>query len=367
MRRFRLSPAIAVCLLLALAGCLAIYNATSHLAHPYYFVYRQLIWLVIGTGALIGCSRVRAGTWCELAWPLAAMAWGLLYTLLMWGATIRGMRGWFRLELPFLEPVFSPILIQPSELAKPLFVVFLAAIARDPIREDRPGWKQFALWLALASIWLIPIALQPDFGTLAVFVATLLVIYWLQGGRFTHLAVSILAAGVVFVLALLLHPYARRRLAGFLDPAGHASGSGWHIIQFQVTLAHGGVTGTSQPLWSQHYLPLGYSDSIVATVAERVGLLGIVPLLLLVLAWLAYGLYLARHQADYRASLIVAGITVMLTVQALLHVSVTLGLLPPTGITFPLLSYGGSSLCATMIAIGILLGASRDDTSTARL
>lgn len=353
---------------LALLGCLAIYNATAHAPQPYYFLYRQGVWLLAGLALMGVASRLSRATWQQLTVPLGLISLLLLYALLLWGHTVNGMRGWFRLEITALAPYFSPILIQPSELSKPIFVLVLAQLAVQLHDPPQRSWRAYGLYLACCSLWLLPLVLQPDFGTLSVYLATMLLVYWLQGGRTSHLATTIGAGAALMGLAVVLHPYVRRRLAGFMDPASHAEGAGWHILQFRTTLAHGGLTGADPPIWSQHYLPLGYSDSIFATVAERIGFIGLLPILLVIVLWLTYGLLLARRQADSTSALVIAGQVSLLAMQAVLHISVTLGLLPPTGITFPLLSYGGSSLAASLLAIGIIIAFSKpDETGTVHL
>ncbi len=349
------SPGIVFCVLLALTGCLAIFNATFHTPHPYYFVYRQLVWLGLGTVAMLGLSMLRPAMLRAATLPLTIGTLVLLYALLPLGETINGMRGWYKLDLPSLEPVFSPILIQPGELAKPVFILSLAYLLPLSGAALGPTWRQYLCYMALGCIWLLPIFMQPDFGTLTVYVMAFFIVYWVQGGRLQHLAVSALAAIVVAVVAIRLHPYVLTRFQGFANPAADPRGAGWHILQFQATLANGGLTGSGQPVWAQNYLPLGYSDSIFATLAESVGFLGLTPVLLLLAGWLLYTMRLSHRQDDRRQAAVVLGLGTMIAAQALLHISVTLGILPPTGITFPLLSYGGSSLLATMMSVGIIL------------
>jgi cell division protein FtsW len=265
------------------------------------------------------------------------------------------MRGWFAISLPGTG-WFETIYLQPSELAKPIFALFLARLCLLRDDDTAPTWRHFGLCAALAAPWFVAIALQPDFGTLLVYLGTFTIIYWLRGGPPRHL----FAAGAILVpfAALLVTrvEYIRRRLEGFLDPAAHAQGSGWHIIQYKLTLASGGLAGqpVEDALWARNYLPLGHTDSVFATVGETLGFLGLLPILAGLGIWFAYGFYHSRRCDNVTATTTIAAITCLIGIQALIHISVTVGLLPPTGVTLPFLSYGGSSLVSCCLAVGIL-------------
>jgi cell division protein FtsW len=189
-----------------------------------------------------------------------------------------------------------------------------------------------------------------------VYALTFLLVYWGFGGRLRHLLLA--AAGALPVAALVCwrHPYVLRRFLAFLDPEAVGQSAGWHIIQFRRTLASGGLFGRAweEGLWSAAYLPLGYSDSIFASTAEKIGFLGVLPLVVLILALVVYGHYHACRTGDRFRAVAIFGITSMLVGQAFVHLSVNLGLMPPTGITLPLVSYGGSSLISSAIAFGIV-------------
>lgn len=356
------SPVILLAAVIALGGCVAIFNATSHLSPPYYYVFRQLIWLALATVVAVGCAAVRAETWFRYAWPLSVGCLLLLFLVLLWGSSINGMRGWFRLGWPPMGSVLSPWLLQPSELAKPIFVLFLVRVLTDRPMEIAMSWRRAGRYLAWGLLWLVPLALQPDFGTLLVFAATLLVMGWLGGARWRQVAAAIGLGTVAAAAMVAAYPYVWRRLVGFTDPVAHAGDAGWHALQFRLSLANGGVLGSDQTLWTQHYLPLTHNDSIFAAIGERLGLVGLIPVVLLVGLWVTYGLAAARGQDDARRAFAIAGLTVMLALQALVHMGVTVGLMPPTGLTLPLLSYGGSSLVGTMASVGILVSLTRKDS-----
>jgi cell division protein FtsW (lipid II flippase) len=351
------SPALLVCLVLGLLGCLAIYNVTFHTATPQRFVLRQSIWLIVGLLTLAICSRIPAERYRRWTWLLSGVALIALYAVLIWGVRRNGMRGWFEIPLIGDSPIFQSLLVQPSELAKPIFVLFLAKLSHQRDLREAYRWRDYGTQVLWCLPWFIAIAWQPDFGTLLIYLLTFALLYWLQGGPLRHLAASAAALTPILAGICWRYPYVRERFIGFIASTANAQAAGWHPIQFRTTLARGGLWGCSMDdaVWSRHYLPLGYSDSIFATIAETVGLLGTLPLLAGVGLWFAYGIYHARRCASREAALIVAGLCAIVGLQALVHVSVAAQLLPPTGVTLPLLSYGGSSLVATTGALGILL------------
>ena len=350
--RRSIGPVTITCLLLGLAGCLAIFNATFHRVAPLAFVARQAVWLVAAAVVMLAAAGRGPKFWRRSLPLWATGAYAALLLVLLCGERVNGMRGWF---------AWHGVFIQPSELAKPIFLLCLAS-RLEYRSEDLRNGKGYLSLLGLFGLWAVPLLLQPDFGTLLVYGATFAVTVWCMGGRTWHLLATGLAAVPMVAAACLYRPYLWQRFAGFLDPEGAGQGAGWHILQFQRTLASGGAFDCSlgRGVWSNTYLPLGHSDSIFATLAEALGFFGVLPLVLLVLAWAWYGM--RRAQASSRDRFVsgaVLGMSVMLTVQSLIHLSVNLGLMPPTGVTLPLISYGGSSLVSSLAMIGMVEGMTR--------
>lgn len=347
-----LTPAGGVCLVLSLWGCVAIYTATVHMPMPTWFAGRQLAWIGIGTVALLLASGHDEGFYrAALPWAVVATH-AALWLVLVYGIRINGMRGWF---------AWNGLFMQPSELAKPVFVLSLVAVM-ERTRAWRGEWlRGYAPALGVLLLWTVPVALQPDFGGVLIYAVTFALTYWCLGGRLAHLALSGLGALPVAVLYVSRHPYLIRRLLGFLHQDALAQSDGWHLLQFQRSLAAGGWFGRAwgQDLWSRTYLPLGYNDSIFASTAEAVGFIGLLPLILLVVAWVCYACFRAVSAGSVFSRGAIIGLAVMLAAQAFIHFSVNLGLMPTTGITLPLISYGGSSLLATMLAVGMVEGLSR--------
>jgi cell division protein FtsW (lipid II flippase) len=349
-------PALAA-LFVTLWGCVAIHAATANAERATHFVVRQLLWLSVGLGVFAAARAVPFETYRRrVAW-FVGIPYLALWLVLLAGIRINGMRGWF---------AWHGLFCQPSELCKPVFVLSVTVVLlrfRDGA-SGRPGLLPVA---GCALAWLLPLALQPDFGAVLVYGIALVVLYWCLGGRFRHLLVGFGAAVCGAVLVLWRYPYVRRRFVAFLDPDRYATGSGWHMLQFRRSLAAGGWFGNSWEMgsWSRAYLPLGHSDSVFAGMAELVGFVGLLPFVVLILAWVVYAHSRASRCSRPENAGVIFGLGAMVAGQAFVHLSVNLGLLPPTGITLPLVSYGGSSLAATMVAFGMLESAWRDDQPAA--
>jgi len=338
----------ALLFLASLWGCLNVYHAQMHGAEPFHYAGRQLGWLILGMLILAGAAKVSFAAWRGWLPAMAGMAYLALWLVLALGVRRQGMRGWFEV---------GPFLVQPSEFAKPILVLLLCGMAA----RGAGAWRM----AAMASLWIIPVLLQPDFGTAAVLVAALILCLILGGIPMRHVGAVLGVLAVVLGLLAMRHGYVMARLAGFLDPLADPQGHGWHGMQFRLALARGGLGGVGwgQALWSHAFLPLAHSDSAYAAMGEALGLAGCVPALLLfpLVAWL--GCRLSVGSKDATASLYLRTYALVVAVQGLIHLGVNVGLLPITGVTLPFLSYGGSSLVSAMLGFGILGSASRTPQS----
>ncbi|MBQ9338032.1 MAG: FtsW/RodA/SpoVE family cell cycle protein [Lentisphaeria bacterium] len=342
-------------LLLAVAGllgCLAIYNAQVFTADPGEYVMRQMLWLGAGTLLFLVSASVPFRYYRKAALPLLVVCLTGLAAVLFTGVSVNGMRGW----LPLGNFKF-----QPSELAKTGFLLYLC-VRCGPRREMSAGewFKLFPLLLLTARL----VMAEPDFGSAVMFFVIFLLVSVVSGTKLPYLLLglgSLAAAGLFFVLT---REYAMGRIIGFLN-TGATGANTWHIRQFEYTMAHGGWLGADwgNALWSGTFLPLAPTDSVFASIVESTGCLGgllvIGGFLLMggafcVLSWRVRG-----DNNDRRYFIFCAGASCL--VQALIHISVNCVLIPPTGITLPILSYGGSSLSAVMLTFGIAFSAARAD------
>ena len=350
LRFFRrgITPAGIICIAVGLLGCVAIYNATFHLEHPFKYAVRQLIWLLPAFLVLLAATAMTARQHRSIGLWLSAVLYISLWLVLLFGIQVNGMRGWFS---------WNGIFLQPGELGKPAFALLLAALIVT-LREKYTVAPivEFLICLGFLVGWVLPIALQPDFGTVLVYIFAFAATYICLGGKARYLGAATLGGVPLAALSIRLHPYLAQRILGFLRPAEYADSAAWHIRQFQLTLASGGMLGRSwgHGVWTQNYLPLGYSDSMFATIGEAIGLLGLLPFVVLLLAYVLYVYRNVQHTSDgFRAGVMFCAVF-LLAGQAFLHLSVNLGIFPPTGLTLPLISYGGSSLVSTLALVGIV-------------
>lgn len=348
-------PVFAALLVSGLWGCLLIYSARAYGAEPLFMVKRQLLWLVLGFAGLFCGSLIPFRK--LLAWRYyigGVMGLILLYTLLF-GLKVNGMRGWLVL--------FDRIQIQPSEFAK---IAFLLICCSFGAQENLTRWQRYiALGVTAGVFWLL-IILQPDFGTAFIFLLGFLIVLYLSGGTWREFLVSFGCAFAGIAGFLIWKQYSFDRILGFLDPDSPTARSAWHLQQFRYTLAQGGVAGSDHngALWANAYLPLPHSDSLFATIVESSGFVGgLIIISAFCVITFVFVRYSMKQDLIPEARIFIAGIALMYLAQALLHISVNVLLLPPTGITLPFLSYGGSSLCSTLLAFGIAASASNCSTT----
>ena len=349
-----ITPAGLLCIMTGLLGCVAVYNATFHLAHPFRYVTRQFVWLFPAFLTLIITAGASAARHKSIGVVVAVGLYAALWGVLVLGVRVNGMRGWF---------AWHGIFVQPSELGKPAFVLLLAGLITSLRQRNYDIKREFLVLLAFLAAWVLPISLQPDFGTMLVYIFAFAATYICAGGRVRYLAGAGAAALPFGFISFWLNPYLTDRFLAFLRPAEYAHSAAWHIQQFQLTLASGGLFGRSwgEGVQTQNYLPLGYSDSVFATLGEAIGFLGVLPFIVLILAYVLYVYRAIQRAADGLHATVMLGAVFILVGQAFLHLSVNLGIFPPTGLPLPLISYGGSSLVATLALIGLVESMSRTD------
>jgi rod shape determining protein RodA len=324
-------------------------------ADPLYFVVRQSLYGVIGIALMLVVSHIDYTRLRELRVGIYAFMVGSIGFVLLVGTAIRGSNRW--IELPFFQ-------FQPSELAKVLLCVSLSAFVYERIR--RPFGLQTTL--TLLGLGLLPAALvflQPDLGTGIVLVAVTLTILFIAGIPWQHFAALLAAAAVLAGAAYLggsavgVHPlagYQQDRLTSFLHPSNDPGDASYQVNQAIIAVGSGEKVGRGDDATQTEllFLPERHTDFIFAVIGERFGFLGaaFVILLYTLLFWRA--IRIMRIATSYYGVMIAGGIVAMLAFQAIINVGMNLGLMPVTGITLPLISYGGSSVLGTFLALGLL-------------
>lgn len=344
---------LAVMLILAGFGVAMIYSATMGTSLGGWSLsglpLRQVLYLVAGLVLLLATASLDYRYLEYVRWPLYGLNLALLALVLFLGRQSYGAVRWF--DLGFFD-------LQPSELAKPLLIITLGAFLSR--REDRirsPG----TFFLSLLHI-LLPIALifrQPDLSTAAVLAAIWLAMVWAAGVRPAYLLALLFLSLPLGFLAwrFLLEDYQKARLLLFLDPYRDLWGGGYNILQAWTAIGSGGWLGRGygQGIQSQlHFLPVRHSDFIFAVVCEELGFLGALALLALFFVFLWQIFQVAARAGDAFGRLIACGVAGGLAFQVLVNVGMNVGLLPVTGLPLPLVSYGGSSLLSTCLALGLV-------------
>ncbi|MCS7079527.1 MAG: putative lipid II flippase FtsW [Chloracidobacterium sp.] len=344
---------------LTLFGLVMVYSASATLAREAYqtqfhFVLRQFL------AALVGCGLLVGGLWIgyprlERSWVvygLLGVAVGLLVLVLLL-PPVRNTHRFIRLP---------GMMFQPSELAKPALVLFLAfflsrkdALARrDPFQTLLPAGLVTGVLAGL-------VFLGRDLGTVLILGGTAAAMLLVAGVPCRQLAAAGLACAPLLLYAALKEPYRRARLLAFLDPWKAPREEGFQIIQSLLAIGSGGVSGVglAQSRQKLFYLPEAHTDFIFSVIAEEIGLIGSLMVIGLFGVLLVRGLRAAYLASDEFGKLLAVGVTVLLVGQALFNLSVVLGLAPAKGIPLPFVSYGGSSLMMSLLATGWLLSVSR--------
>ncbi len=326
------------------------------------FGLRQSLWLAVSVIVLLFGLRWRELLSTLRRYKYVALTSGLLLTTLtlIFGTNPLGVG-------PRLWLGFGGFYLQPSEPLKLLLVIYLAAYLADRIQRHNQFFPLIFPTLVLASIALMLLSVQRDLGTASIFIMLYASILFIATERRRVLLGStgiLLVAGVV---GYYLVPTVHLRLSIWFSPWNDPSGSGYQVIQSLMAIANGGLIGRGPGMGNPGFVPVTHSDFIFASIAEETGLAGTLGLLTLIGLFLARGITISlRSQNRYRR-LLAAGLTAYLGIQSLLIIGGNLRMLPLTGVTLPFISYGGSSLLTSYIALLILLRISNESEEAAPL
>ncbi|HXF14059.1 MAG TPA: putative lipid II flippase FtsW [Terriglobales bacterium] len=343
-----------VTLLLVFVGLVMVFSASAVMAKEryhsgYFFLLRQMGWAVAGFAAMIVGMRV---DYKKLKHPAVVFSLLGLTTLML-------------ISVFFLDRAhhthrwihFSGFSFQPSELAKPALILFLAFFleTRSRSMDDLRNTLLPAVMPTLVFIGLI--VFQPDLGTAIACAAITICIMFVAGLEIKYLAYSFVGSLVPLYFLIFHVAYRRDRILAFLDPYSDPQGRGFHIIQSLIAVSTGGLTGVGLMEGKEKlfYLPEPHTDFIFSVLGEELGLLGCMAVVMLFALFLWRGVRTALRTQDLFGRFLAVGITSMVVVQAFINISVVLGLMPTKGIPLPLISYGGSSLFITLACIGVLL------------
>lgn len=350
--------------ILIAVGVVEVLSASSVEAYTTYgtsfwFFGRQLMYVGIGTAALLVTWRLPYRAWQRAAVPFlgATMLLMLLALHPAAGQSAYGASRWIAL---------GPFTLQPSEFAKLGLVAFAAMILTkkwDKLHD--PGHLALPLGLVVVVVAGI-VLLQRDLGTTVVLCASVLVMVFVAGARMKHIGVTTVAAAVFGGYMVLGTAYRRARFLSFRNPQLDPSGAGYQLTQGLISLGSGGWVGVglgaSRGKWQ--YVPNAHTDFIFAILGEELGFLGELVVLACFVTLIYAGVRIALRAPDVFGRLLAAGITAWIGVQAVVNLGAVTGLLPITGVPLPLVSFGGSALIVTMAAIGVLASIARSSVAS---
>jgi cell division protein FtsW len=356
---------LSVVLGLLAIGLAMVYSASGIKAldaqdDPRYFLLQQSAWVAIGLVAMLVVARVDYHRYRRLALPGLVIAAVLLALVLVPGVGTRvgGASRWLR--------VSSFAGLQPAELAKLALVIYLAFWLAAK-RESVGRWSVTVPFVAVVTLLAGLVIAEPDLGTAIVLVAIGLAMYFIAGARIAEFAALGALATISVAAVAVVQPYRLLRLVTFLDPWSEPQGAGFQTIQSIYGLALGGMFGEGLGAGKEKFgfLPAPYTDSIFAVLGDELGLLGTLAVVLLFLVIEFKGIRIALSAPDETGTLLATGVTVWLVFQAWVNMAVVAALVPMTGITLPFISYGGSSICVGLVAVGILLNVGRQAVARA--
>ena len=347
-------------LLLIFLGVILVYAATrdwfaSNGLDPEYYLKRQLINVIIGIALAYGATLIdyrllRAYT--PIVWGVGVL--GLIAVLVPGlGSTVNGARSWIAFPGGFQ--------IQPAELAKISIIVGMALILAERVAgEDEPTDRQVLQSLGVAAVPVLLIVLQPDLGTVLIIAACIITMIAVSGARLRWV-IGLLVVGVtgayLAVASGEVSEYQLNRLRSFVDPSADPQASGYQLRQARITIGSGGFFGKGLfdgPQTNGRFVPEQHTDFIFTVAGEEIGFLGAGLILVLYSIILMRAFSIARRTNDLFGRMVCVGVIAWFSFQIFENIGMTMGLMPMTGVPLPFLSYGGSSMFANMIGVGLL-------------
>jgi cell division protein FtsW len=351
---------MAVILLLFGFGLVTLYSASTFMIfreglqeNPY--VLQQARGGALGLAALVLCYRIPYGWWRSLAWPLLAVTWVFLLIPVLpmtegLAPEVNGARRW--VQLPGLR-------FQPSEVAKLALIIWTAALAVKKQPHFRSLSKGLLPFLLVWGAVLLPVMAE-DFSTACLIGILVGTVVFAAGGRIGHFLFLALVLAPAFVMKLT-SGFRLGRWQAFLNPESDPDGFGFQVLQSLVAIGSGGLAGVGFGEGRQKFgfLPEPHNDFIFAMIGEEWGFLGVLFVVCLYLTIAMLGFRIAKKAPDLFGELLAIGFTTLILLHAFLHIGVGLGLVPTTGLSLPLVSFGRSNLLVTMASLGILMSIAR--------
>lgn len=346
-------------ILLVLFGLVCVFSASAVMAKattgsPYTYVIRQAVWAGLGILALFGLMRIdyRSYNNPKLIFPLMAVT-GVLLMVVFVMSGMNGAHRWVRI---------ASVTLQPSELAKPVIVLFLAWFLQTRIHAIDSVKETLLPAVIPPLLYILLILKEPDLGTALVCAAVLMLMLYLAGMQMKWVGLAAAAAAPVLYYMLFHVAFRAARMKAFLNPEADPKGAGFHIMQSLIAVGTGGIQGRGlmEGVQKLFFLPEPHTDFIFANICEELGLIGAICVVSAFCVLGYRGLRAAFLSTDPFARFLAFGLTTAILVQAFFNMSVVIALLPTKGIPLPFISSGGTSVFVTLACMGVLLNVTRE-------
>lgn len=327
--------------------------STKYFHQPFHFLVRQVAYLSVGLLLAVVFLRIDSTFWEKISGPLLLVCFFMLILVLIPGVgrLVNGSRRWL---------AFGPIGIQVSELAKFTMILYISGYLvrqQQTLNKSIFGFIKPMIVLAIVAVLLLA---EPDFGATVVIAGTVMAMLFLTGVKVRYYIGLVLAVGGCLVVLAVSSPYRLARLTAFLNPWADQFNSGYQLTQSLIAFGRGGWIGTGlgDGIQKLFYLPEAHTDFVFAVLAEELGLVGILLVLMLYSILVIRGLTIGFNgytQGRLFAAYTAYGLTFWLGLQAAINMGVNAGLLPTKGLTLPFLSYGGASMVVNCMVVALLL------------
>lgn len=319
--------------------------------NPFHFVLRHGLYVLLGLSLLFTVMQIPISWWHNGSGVLLLISLGMLAMVLVIGHEVNGAKRWIK---------FGPLTLQVAEVAKLFFVIYMSSYLTRRVDEVQDNMRGFLKPMVVLFLFAVLLLSQPDFGSLVVMTCIVIGMLFLAGARIWQFFAVMMVLVSGMVLLIVKEQYRMRRILSFMDPWQDPFGSGYQLTQSLMAFGRGDWfgQGLGNSIQKLQYLPEAHTDFIMAVVGEELGFFGIILVLvlsfMLVLRTMQLGrkALVAGHQYGGFAAY---GIGIWFAFQAMVNIGAAIGLLPTKGLTLPLISYGGTSLLISCIAVGILL------------
>ena len=325
----------------------SVVQAFKDFGNKYFYIRQQLIWVLLGSGALFFFSKFNFHHLKKIALPFLIVSFVMLIAVFIpdLGVNAGGAHRWLKV---------GPVTVQPAEIIKLASIIFFAALFEKKIKNG-------PFILVVGAVSVIVGVLQKDLGSVVVYFLTALTMYIFAGAKLKYLTGMIPFAILAAIGFILSTPYRKQRVLAFLDPFSDPQGYTYHISQVLIALGSGGLfgLGIGQSRQKFEYIPEVTTDSIFAIVGEELGFIGSAFLIGMFILLLYKCSKIVENTHDGFGKLLAFGLTSWIATQTIINLAAMVSLIPLTGVPLPFISYGGSALLVNLVAIGILLNISR--------